>query len=972
MSSTATAQEITEQAKGDINPNHITQTNSVSDPIIKYLEDGEQLHYFFFHHNKGFRIFEPSGSERTPDHDATSWGKRFLLVTDRRLLYIVGREDGDEEREFGYEEFTEVEANTGWTSGYVSFTTTDGTRFKFADSGGRVSDIEDAADYIRARMSEVGEANETDDQSDVDSDSGEQPETLSGNSDMATGTQKSDEERSGTDPAELDADELEARAAGDISGKELTATGGKVLKVGYFQTPIVERLRRGETVNHVLRNFVDGVKRNEEPFTPADNRRAVACLTDERIMFVVGVKKEDDHRVMSVPLEQIASFERDDGELVIKADTSQNGFDTYCFPVKNTGAFDEAMEYLSSQIDASVGDRYAEEIDEAIGAAMTAAENGQYDEALEQAYEAQQVYERYLSGVADLDQTDRTPRATKDEVDELVNEIRTRKLELELREREDTATEAQELAEKHYEDGAFDEAVNAYEDALTALRKAREPAERLTDADESDLVRRIEQLETRLDSVQIAALGQAVSDIDVPESGDPEVYDVADYREARTELEGVMERISEADIDREEDIELLREEVAGKLADGRIGELELRVRNGVQAYRDGEYLDAQETFEEIASGIEPTREDNLQEADAERLDEIETICEHNANVARKRFIGLDDVDEIRTFTPEEAKTETEADEQSRQSDTSRERERTKGTGGGRSESFVTPVEPTDPVETDIELTHDHFEEEELIGSGGNADVYLVDVDHDGVTEPVALKQPRIQGTMHQETIKKFASEAKTWSKLDDHPNIVSVVGHGSSPVPWIALEYMREGHLGNVWSRVDVGDRLEIAVQIVDAVWHAHQRGVAHLDLKPENVLFTETDGQLVPKVADWGLSKMLLDNSNSVEGLSPQYSAPEQFDTESYGSPDNQTDVYQLGIMLYELFGEKHPFDGSPAQIMNSVLTADLDPVSEYNDDIPAELDRIVGKATAKNKDERYETTVYLRDKLSDVLKQY
>lgn len=386
----------------------------------------------------------------------------------------------------------------------------------------------------------------------------------------------------------------------------------------------------------------------------------------------------------------------------------------------------------------------------------------------------------------------------------------------------------------------------------------------------------------------------------------------------------------------------------------------------------GAVLDARETFEEITSEIEATRDDDLQRADAERLGEIKTICEHNANLARKRSIGLDDVDEIRAFTAEEAEAETEADEQLRQSDTSSEQEQTRETGGGRSGSFVTPAEPTDPVETDVELTHEHFEEEELIGSGGNADVYMVDVNHDDVTGPVALKQPRIQGTMHEETIKKFASEAKTWSKLDDHPNIASVVGHGSSPVPWIALEYMREGHLGNVRSRLDVGDRLEIAVQIVDAVWHAHQRGVAHLDLKPENVLFTETDGQLVPKVADWGLSKMLLDNSNSVEGLSPQYSAPEQFDSESYGSPDNQTDVYQLGIILYELFGKKHPFDGSPAQIMNSVLTADLDPVSEYNDDIPAELDRIVGKATAKKKDERYEATVYLRDRLSDVSEQY
>jgi serine/threonine protein kinase len=88
--------------------------------------------------------------------------------------------------------------------------------------------------------------------------------------------------------------------------------------------------------------------------------------------------------------------------------------------------------------------------------------------------------------------------------------------------------------------------------------------------------------------------------------------------------------------------------------------------------------------------------------------------------------------------------------------------------------------------------------------------------------------------------------------------------------------------------------KLSLATQVTDAVWHAHQRGVAHLDLKPQNILLSSSEDGSGPvaKVADWGLSKMLLENSASVEGLSPQYSAPEQFDADEHGSPDNKTDI--------------------------------------------------------------------------------
>jgi serine/threonine protein kinase len=139
---------------------------------------------------------------------------------------------------------------------------------------------------------------------------------------------------------------------------------------------------------------------------------------------------------------------------------------------------------------------------------------------------------------------------------------------------------------------------------------------------------------------------------------------------------------------------------------------------------------------------------------------------------------------------------------------------------------------------------------------------------------------------------------------------------------------------------------------------------VAHLDLKPANILFrTAADAWDVPKVTDWGLSKHLLDHSNSIEGFSPQYAAPEQFDDE-YGSTDDITDIYQLGAVFYELFTGTPPFDGKPFKVIGKVKTQSPTPPSDIAA-VPAELDDILLTALAKSKTDRYDDIVYLRDEL-------
>jgi soluble cytochrome b562 len=278
-----------------------------------------------------------------------------------------------------------------------------------------------------------------------------------------------------------------------------------------------------------------------------------------------------------------------------------------------------------------------------------------------------------------------------------------------------------------------------------------------------------------------------------------------------------------------------------------------------------------------------------------------------------------------------------------------------------------PVPDKIPRASAVSVEYDALIERESIGSGGNADVTRAVLAASTEDVTLAIKEPRMAGTLHAETVERMLEEAQTWDKLDDHDHIVGLVDYGSEPIPWIAMEYMDAGHLGERSGELEVPQALWTAIAVTKGVRHAHRRGVAHLDLKPENVLFRSVEEAWdVPKVADWGLSKHLLNHSKSIDGLSPQYAAPEQFD-EDFGSADDITDIYQLGALFYELFTGQPPFGGKPAKAMHKVLHEQPVAPSEIAS-VPDELDEILLTALAKQKDDRYDNVAYLRDALQDL----
>jgi serine/threonine protein kinase len=186
------------------------------------------------------------------------------------------------------------------------------------------------------------------------------------------------------------------------------------------------------------------------------------------------------------------------------------------------------------------------------------------------------------------------------------------------------------------------------------------------------------------------------------------------------------------------------------------------------------------------------------------------------------------------------------------------------------------------------------------------------------------------------------------------------------------MEYMDGGDLSGCTGKISFEKKLWTGLAITKGVRYAHKRGVAHLDLKPTNILFRSVENAWdVPKIADWGLSKHLLEHSKSVEGLSPRYAAPEQLDPEQFGPTDTVTDVYQLGTVLYELFTGEPLFDGQTYEVINKIQSMNPTPPSDRAD-LPEAIDDILLTALSTERVNRYDDVILLRNSLQEIWNDY
>ena len=247
--------------------------------------------------------------------------------------------------------------------------------------------------------------------------------------------------------------------------------------------------------------------------------------------------------------------------------------------------------------------------------------------------------------------------------------------------------------------------------------------------------------------------------------------------------------------------------------------------------------------------------------------------------------------------------------------------------------------PPEPSPKELENVLPGYTFTEKIGVGGFATVYRA-IDKDG--KNVAIKLPKfLDATVDASILKKFEEEANIWKKLK-HSNIVKYYEGGTMPIPYLSIELMEGGNLMKVMAehRFTLKESMDIMLQVVDAISYAHRMATVHRDLKPENILFTK-DGTL--KLSDWGIGKFMASESTT-KTLGAKgtlcYSSPEQISKKKYGAVDWQTDIFQMGIVFYEVLTAVNPFiDEDPIGIIGKITNEDPDPPSSINPEIPPEM---------------------------------
>jgi eukaryotic-like serine/threonine-protein kinase len=257
---------------------------------------------------------------------------------------------------------------------------------------------------------------------------------------------------------------------------------------------------------------------------------------------------------------------------------------------------------------------------------------------------------------------------------------------------------------------------------------------------------------------------------------------------------------------------------------------------------------------------------------------------------------------------------------------------------------------------------------EMIGGGGMANVYLA---HDMILDrDVAVKMLRLDFANDEEFIRRFRREAQSATSLA-HPSIVSIYDVGEEgDLYFIVMEYV-EGQTLKQYiqqnSPIQVEETIDIMKQLTSAISHAHQNHIIHRDIKPQNIL-VDRFGNV--KITDFGIAMALsatsITQTNSVLG-SVHYLSPEQA---RGGMANRKSDIYSLGIVMFELLTGRLPFSGESAvSIALKHLQSETPSVRRWNPNVPQSVENIVLKATAKDSFHRYNSVDEMEDDLRTAL---
>ncbi|MCA1588887.1 MAG: serine/threonine protein kinase, partial [Acidobacteria bacterium] len=263
----------------------------------------------------------------------------------------------------------------------------------------------------------------------------------------------------------------------------------------------------------------------------------------------------------------------------------------------------------------------------------------------------------------------------------------------------------------------------------------------------------------------------------------------------------------------------------------------------------------------------------------------------------------------------------------------------------------------------------HYEIVEEIGAGGMGEVYLAK--DKKLDRLVAIKILNEQFASDASNLRRFVSEAKAASALN-HPNILTIYEIGEADrTHYIVSEFIKGSTVREAFKETNLplSEVLDISIQISNALCTAHEARLVHRDIKPENIMI-RPDGFV--KVLDFGLAKLVENKDKSMPGFEDATALQNQtatgviMGTVNYMSPeqakgdrvDQSTDIFSLGVVIYEMVAGRTPFGGdSVSETFANLINSEPKPLARFAANVPDEMQRIISKMLRKSTDVRYQT---------------